>query len=157
MNAECLRIAGQLRRAFEGGAWHGPALKELLQGVTAKHAQAHPIADAHSIWELVLHIGVWEQVAHDAIKGMPFPKTMSDELNWPPPAGGNADSLQRDIQQLMELNRKLCNAIESFGDERLEETVPGRKYDFHTMLNGVVQHSLYHAGQIALLRKAAGS
>jgi|SRR5712672_355617 len=154
MNAECLRIAGQLRYAFEGKAWHGSAVMELLQGVGAAQAGSHPIKGAHSIADLVMHIGVWEQVALDAIKGTPMPKALPPEQDFPAAATGQESEWQQEVQQLADRNRRLCNAIESFGDERLEEIVPGRKYNFYTLLHGVVQHSLYHAGQIALLRKA---
>jgi hypothetical protein len=39
-------------------------------------------------------------------------------------------------------------------DSRLTERVPGKDYDIYFMLHGAVQHALYHAGQIALLKKA---
>ncbi len=54
--SETARLADQIRRAFDGGAWHGDALLELLADVDGKKATAHPIKNAHSIWELVLHI-----------------------------------------------------------------------------------------------------
>jgi uncharacterized damage-inducible protein DinB len=155
MNAECLRIAAQMRYAFEGKAWHGSAVLELLHGVGAAEAAAHPLKDAHSIAELVMHIGVWEQVALDAIKGTPMPKALPPEQNFPAASTGDEESWLQEVQQLGDRNRRLCNAIESFGDERLDEIVLGRKYNFYTLLHGVVQHSLYHAGQIAILRKAA--
>src|SRR5437764_6919973 len=53
---EVERILDQLKRAFEGNAWHGPAVEEVLADVTAEQAAAKPIPDAHSIWELTLHI-----------------------------------------------------------------------------------------------------
>jgi hypothetical protein len=38
MMNEVERIADQLRRAVEGKAWHGPALLELLEGMSAEEA-----------------------------------------------------------------------------------------------------------------------
>src|SRR5438270_4731017 len=66
MNSESLRIADQLHRAFEGDAWHGPCLRELLSGVTAKQAWTHPLPQGHSIWELVLHIDIYVRAAAEA-------------------------------------------------------------------------------------------
>jgi uncharacterized damage-inducible protein DinB len=57
---EVQRIVDQLRRAFEGEAWHGPAVMQILEGITAAQAAAHPASGAHSIWEIVLHIAAWE-------------------------------------------------------------------------------------------------
>ena len=56
-------IAEELRRAFEGDAWHGPALLELLEDVDAETSAAKPLPEVHSIWELVLHIAAWDGVA----------------------------------------------------------------------------------------------
>ena len=55
-------IADQLRRAFLRDAWHGPAVLELLADVDAETAAARPIPSVHSIWELVLHIAVWDRM-----------------------------------------------------------------------------------------------
>ncbi len=60
--SEASRIADQLRRAFDGDAWHGDSVLEILNGVTAAQAAARPITHAHSIWELVLHIAAWDGV-----------------------------------------------------------------------------------------------
>ena len=68
-NSESFLIAGQLRRAFEGDAWHGPALLELLQDVDTATAAARPLPNIHSIWELVLHIAAWDAVACRRIAG----------------------------------------------------------------------------------------
>src|ERR1035438_6262552 len=61
--SEASRLADQLRRAFDGSAWHGPALLELLEDVDAATAAAKPLLKVHSIWELVLHIAVWDGAA----------------------------------------------------------------------------------------------
>ena len=154
MNTECIRIADQLRRAFEGKAWHGPSLQELLAGVTAEQAHAHPIATAHSIWELVLHVEVWTQAAAAAVHGVPMPKIVGTEKDWRSVTDPSAEAWTAAVSRLPETQEQLAHAIESFGDARLRETVPGRQYDYYYLFHGVIQHSLYHGGQIALLKKA---
>ena len=69
MKNEAERIADQLKRAFDGQAWHGPSLKESLEGVTVAQAVAHPIPAAHSTWELVAHIAAWEDVVARRLSG----------------------------------------------------------------------------------------
>jgi hypothetical protein len=66
---EIERILDQLKRAYEGGAWHGPSVREALVGVTAQQAHARPLPNAHSIWELVHHIAVWEIVGRRRLEG----------------------------------------------------------------------------------------
>ncbi len=60
--SEIENILDELRRIHDGDAWHGPALKESLSGVTAEQAAARPVAGAHSVWEIVRHVTDWENV-----------------------------------------------------------------------------------------------
>jgi len=156
MNTECHRIADQLHRAFSGSAWHGPALNELLANVSAEQAAARPLASAHSIWELVLHIEVWAHAALEATKGTPMPKIVGTEEDWRS-AGKSAAAWASAQEQLFATAEQLVQAIEGFSVDRLTDIVPGRKYDFYHLFHGIVQHSLYHGGQIALLKKAVVS
>jgi uncharacterized damage-inducible protein DinB len=153
MKNECFRMADQLRRAFEGNAWHGPAMRELLAEVSATQAAARPIASAHSIWELMLHIAAWENVAIAAISGIAMPKPMPLEQDFPRVADQNEAAFKAARERLFEVNQKLAGAIEKFDGKRLEDRVPGRAYDFYHLFHGMTQHALYHAGQIALLKK----
>ena len=154
MNTECARISDQLRRAFAGKAWHGLSVKELLADVGAEQAAARPIAPGHSIWELVSHIEVWTRAAAQAVDGVPMPKIVGTPQDWPPVTDASATNWKAAMQQLFDTCSQLSQAIERFGDARLLESVPGRQYNFYYLFHGVVQHSLYHAGQIGLLKKA---
>src|SRR5208283_2460455 len=79
--SESARIADQMRRAFDGEAWHGDSLTEILEGVTAARAAAHPITGAHSIWELVLHIAAWDGAVLRRLGGAAV--ELSDAENFP--------------------------------------------------------------------------
>lgn len=85
---ETARIADELRRAFDGEAWHGDALFEVLKGVTAAQAAAHPQPNAHSIWELVLHIAAWDGAVRRRMTGVAV--VLSNEENFPPVADTSA-------------------------------------------------------------------
>lgn len=154
MNSECLRIAGQLRHAFAGKPWHGPPLSDLLAGVTAEQARIRPIPGVHTILDLVLHIDVWVRVALEATRGVPMPALYGTEKDWPDAPEDSEAAWTHATASLFQNAEQLARAIEGFIDTRLHETVPGRQYDFYYLFHGIVQHSLYHGGQIALLRRA---
>jgi hypothetical protein len=156
MNTETHRIADQLRRAFSDDAWHGPALNELLADVTEDQASTRPLPSAHSIWELTLHIELWAHAALEATKGTSMPKLYNPPRDWPS-AGKSASAWTSTRERLFASGEQLAQAIEGFGDERLQEIVPGREYDFYHLFHGIVQHSLYHGGQIAILKRAVTS
>ncbi len=149
------RAAEHLRRAYEGEAWHGPALREILSGVSAAQAAARPLPGAHSIWELVLHIATWDDVVRERLGGAKI-ISLPAEQDWPA-AGAGPRAWRAALTALAEANRRLRAAMLAFPAARLEERVPRKKYSFHDMLDGIVQHDLYHGGQIALLKKARRS
>ncbi len=146
---ETARIAEQLRRVCEGPAWLGPSLKEILSEVTEKGASQRPIPLAHTIWELVLHISAWMRIARERLAATKT-RDHTDEENWPPMHGSWQDTLALLEQEY----RALEYAILSFPEDRLDEPAPATEpQTFYILLHGVVQHTAYHAGQIALLKK----
>ncbi|HZE82316.1 MAG TPA: DinB family protein [Candidatus Polarisedimenticolia bacterium] len=155
MNAECNRVAHQLASTINGEAWYGESLREILAGVTGEQAQAHPIPNAHSIWELVLHVEAWCQFAIGAVHGTPIPPwpTMPKELDWPPVTGTGEQAWKDAVQSFFTSSLKFVGAIQGFSDERLEDAVPGRTYNFYRLFQSMTQHAVYHSGQIALLKK----
>jgi uncharacterized damage-inducible protein DinB len=149
---ESALIADQLRRAFYGNAWHGPALLELLEDVDAAMAAAKPLPGVHSIWELVLHVAVWDNAASRRLRGEKFQPT--GLANFPlVPQKTNAAAWQKAIADAKRIHDALVKTVAVLPDSSLRGRVPGKKYDFAHMLHGVVQHELYHAGQIAILKK----
>ena len=148
-----LRIADQLRRSFDGDAWHGDSLLEILQGVDAKKAAAHPIAGAHSIWELLLHLSAWDGAVLRRMDSDVLVELNAAE-NFPAVTETSEAAWQQAIAHAKRVHEKLISAVSAFPESRLTEEIPGKDYDFTNMLLGVVQHELYHAGQIALLKKA---
>lgn len=155
---EARRIADQLRRAFHGQAWHGPAVLELLADVTAARAAARPLDGAHSIWELVLHVGAWEDVACRWLAGeIPaFPHLMGTPADWPAVADSSEAAWKRTVEALRARHDELVALVQALPDERLKEQVAGREYSLYFLLHGLTQHAIYHAGQMALAKKAAG-
>jgi uncharacterized damage-inducible protein DinB len=154
MNSESARIADQLRRAFRGDAWHGPSLLDLLAEITPEQARARPMRSVHNIWELVLHIDVYLQVVFEATQGTPMPKLYGTEKDWAAVWGESAEGWFDTQDSLFQNAEKVAQAIEKFEDAKLQDIAPGRSYDFYYLFHGIVQHSLYHAGQIAILKKA---
>ena len=150
--SEAKRIADQLRRAFEGSAWHGPALLELLADVNAVTAAAKPLANVHSIWELVLHIEAWDGAGLRRLAGDKYQPT--GLANFPMPPKPTEAAWRKAVAAAKRTHDALVKTVAALSDERLRDRVPGKRYDFYHMLHGIAQHELYHAGQIALLKKA---
>jgi len=154
--SEVDRIRDQFRRAFEGEAWHGPSVLALLDGVSALQAAAHPIPGAHSIWELTLHIAAWERACLRRLKG--DPARLTDAEDWEAVTDTSEAAWEQTKQQLVDNHRELLDAISSVDESRLNEPIISNSStpfsSVYVTLHGGVQHDLYHAGQIAMLKKA---
>lgn len=149
---ESAGIADQLQRAFYGTAWHGPAVMELLEDVDAATAVAKPIPNVHSIWELLLHIRVWDSAALTRLEGLKCQPT--GDANFPPVLKANAAAWRKAVAEAKRTHDRLVKIVAGLSDNRLRNRVPGKRYDFYHMLHGITQHELYHAGQMAILKKA---
>ena len=151
-STEASLIADQLRRAFDGNAWHGPSVLELLEDIDAATAAARPLADVHSIWELVLHIAVWDAAALTRLSGSKCQPT--GLANFPAAPKVREGAWRQAIVAARRTHDTLVKTVAALPDSRLRDRVPGKRYDFSHMLHGIAQHELYHAGQIAILKKA---
>jgi uncharacterized damage-inducible protein DinB len=150
--SEIEQIVDELKCAFDGEAWHGPALMEILDGVDAKTAAARPVAEAHNIWELVLHLTGWEGVIIRRIRGSEA--TLTDNENFGNVAETTEVAWRRAVENLRQTHGELIQVVSSIADEKLRARVPGKSYDIVFMLHGAAQHAAYHGGQIALLKRA---
>jgi uncharacterized damage-inducible protein DinB len=152
----CEGLADQIRRAFEGEAWHGDSLLEILADVDAGMAADHPVNSAHSIWELVLHIAAWDGAVLRRAQGGVV--VLPESENFPSVEETGEDEWKKAIANATAKHAELVRVVVVFPDSRLQDRVPGRKepyYDFFYMFSGIAQHETYHTGQIALLKKMA--
>jgi len=152
LDTEGARIADQLRRAFYGSAWHGPALIELLGDVDAATAAAKPLGNVHSIWELLLHIAAWDGAGLKRLGGKKC--QLKAKANFPPVSDASESAWRDAIAKAKSTHDALVETVAGLSEKRLRDRVPGKRYDFYHMLHGIAQHELYHSGQIAILKKA---
>jgi len=153
MAKEMVYIANLIKRAVTGPAWHGPALDHVLEGIGAEQAVAHPIPNTHSIWELTLHVAAWAEIARARLKGERIADPPADE-DWPPvPANPDAAAWGEAQARMRDAYRALAYDARHLDDESMHENMSGLEYSQWVLLHGVVEHGLYHAGQIALLKK----
>ncbi len=152
---ELLRIIDLLNDTYESEqAWHGPSVVEVLRGVTPKMADKVVIQHTHTIAEIVFHITTWRIFAVRKLQGDANFDIRTKEKNWK--TFNHFDELEWETLQ-MELSlsqEELVSELEKkSNDDFLDDIVPGRDYSYYTLLHGIINHDLYHAGQISLLKK----
>jgi len=150
---EMQRIVGQMKAAFEGGAWHGPAVLEVLQDVHHDMAASNfTISGAHSIWELVAHLTATADIIARRSRGESA--GLKDEEFWPAVPEPTEENWRGAIAQLKRKEEDLWLAVAAFPEDRLDDKLMAAgTSSAYANFHGHIQHNLYHAGQIALLKK----
>ncbi len=133
--------------------WHGPSVCEAVGDLTATQAASYPIHHAHSVWELTLHIAAWAEIAQARLCGTPW-LTPSDVEDFPlPDTSGGVGAWTAAQQRAIGAYESLAAEVRSRPAASLDDLVIDQTYTGVVMLHGVVEHGVYHAGQIVLLRR----
>jgi uncharacterized damage-inducible protein DinB len=162
MTMDASTLADQVAAALSGPAWHGASLDENLKGLTAEQAAARPVADAHSIWELVLHLTAWTGEVTRRLAGAA--PAAPAEGDWPAVGAVSPRAWSDAVARLRAAHEALADAVRRHPAERWGERVGGERdaplgtgVSYADMVQGLLQHDAYHGGQIGLLRKALGA
>jgi uncharacterized damage-inducible protein DinB len=158
--SEIDRIIDQLQREHEGDPWHGSPLRTLLAGMRAEVAAAHPIRRVHSVWEIVLHMTSWKNEVRRRLSGAPAGEP--EEGDWPEVPAPTEEAWTAAVARLEDAHKALVTAIQQLPEAKLFEPTndprnreTGSGVSYYVLLHGIVQHDVYHSGQIALVRKGA--
>ncbi|MCU0396649.1 MAG: DinB family protein [Cyclobacteriaceae bacterium] len=143
---ELKNLSKLLQRVYNGKAWHGPSIMEVLGDVT-EESSVKKAGNSHSIVQLVLHMIAWRTFVTRRLQG-DHEFEVSDRENFP-------ESIQwKDaLAKLQASQDRLLKAIEAIPDIQLNVVVANRKYDFYVLLHGLIHHDIYHIGQIQLIKK----
>ena len=158
---EAERLARELDATMSGDPWYGTAVSRILDGVDAGKAAARPFESGHSIWELVLHMTAWVNETKRRLEGGPHREPA--EGDWPAVRSTTNEAWADACAALRSAHANLAQTLTTAEDSSLSRQVGGSQVDaignpvtyYQTMI-GILQHDTYHAGQIAVLKKALG-
>lgn len=155
------RLVDQFEREIAGQPWHGPSLANILDGIAAEQAARKPSPDAHSIWQIVLHMTGWKREVTRRAQGHAAAEPA--EGDWPAIGEVSERRWSEAQEDHRRAQRELLDLVRSLDDGRLSAKVTGNAAAFigagisvKATLYGLLQHDVYHAGQIALLKKLTG-
>jgi len=154
MQKEIATIIGQLKEAYEGEPWFGRNLKTLLSEVD-KETAVTKLNGQHSILELLYHMIVWREFTISRLTTSEKDLSYFEENDWQELDHTNKNLWQEGLQKLEATQTELIRLLQEQDDSILTRTVNERKYDFSKLLYGIIQHDIYHLGQIAFVTKAA--
>ena len=154
MQKEILRLTQMFGAVAHGKTWHGQSVFQTLENTSSEEATAHPIPESHSIWDYLLHIINWRDYAiRTLLDHEPYIVDLNTEKDWTTIIDFSSEAWEATLELYKTSTDELSEAIKTLDDSMLEKVVPGHKFTFYTLLHGVIQHDIYHSGQIVLLKK----
>jgi uncharacterized damage-inducible protein DinB len=155
------RLVDQLDREHSGDPWHGSPLMSILDGINAQRAATRAVPNGHTIWELVLHVTAWKNETRKRLSGAPAGEPA--EGDWPEAGDATPQRWTEALTRLKGAHEQLVAAVHQLNEGTLYEATNdprnrplGTGVSYYVLLHGIVQHDVYHAGQMALLKKALG-
>lgn len=148
------QLLADLENVFAGEPWYGESMLTILEGISSEKAMK-PVG-GRRIYTLLLHMLAWRSYLLRQLQGeSDFDIEVNSSADWPPYQNEGPAIWPRALASLKENQQHLLTMVRSFSEEQLMETVPRRRFSFAFLINGVIQHDVYHLGQIALLQKLA--
>jgi uncharacterized damage-inducible protein DinB len=158
-SSEAQRIADLIDRVVSGDPWHGDSVVRPLDGVTAADAARHPVLGAHSIWQLVLHMTGWAEEVRARLEGAEAGEPSAGD--WPETPEARDAAWTAAKARLIQAHAGLAATLRALSDDALHAAVRDRRdraagtgLSKYLTAHGLAHHTAYHAGQIALLRRA---
>jgi uncharacterized damage-inducible protein DinB len=153
MNKEIQAILQNLDKVLNGHPWYGKSVYNLLQEVDETRAYDKPNDNSHTMADLLYHMVTWAEFTQKRIEKEPI-KDMAafDALDWRQ-IDPTVHTWQKGLAELKTSHQAIIDLLQSKDDAFLNEKVDYRNYDFRYLVNGLIQHNIYHLGQIAYLHK----
>ena len=151
-------LSRKLQTTLSGDPWYGPPVYKIVEGISFEAAYEKPPGSAHNIAELVLHMIAWTEEVMDRMNGLPSGIPTSGD--WPPTGAPDEQKWQNYVEDLKLVNVNLIGIIQKFPPEQWDELTTderdrelGTGVTYEELINGLIQHHIYHSGQIALLNR----
>ncbi|MES2725686.1 MAG: DinB family protein [Bacteroidota bacterium] len=145
------QIAKHVRDVHFGGNWTTSNLKDNLAGVTWQQATTQ-VYSFNTIATLVFHVNYYVSAVLKVLQGEPL--QAHDKFSFDcPPIQSQADWEQ--LQQKVWADAEtFANLIEQLPESKLLDFFSDEKYgNYFRNLHGIIEHTHYHLGQIALIKK----
>lgn len=134
-------VVFHLRNVYDGKPWYGKSIKEIVLASDAND----PI-----YIEILNHMIAWRTFALNNVRGISYTIETDSDEDWPRSGAVNRHEA---LETMADMNRDLIEVLSSKPDAWLLEKVPNTNYSFQFLLEGIIQHDIYHLGQIAILQK----
>jgi hypothetical protein len=145
------QIAKHLREVHVGKNWSWSNLKDNLEGLTWEQATTS-LHGLNTIAKLVFHINYYICAVTKVLHGGTL--DAHDKFSFDCPPITNQETWDKLVQKSLNDAETFARLIEAIPDEKLNELFVEEKYGtWYRNLAGIIEHTHYHLGQIAIIKK----
>lgn len=153
MKNEIASILHNLENVSSGHPWYGRAVYEMLDEIDPAIVYKKPNGASHSLIELLYHMITWADFTLKRIQGdKDYDLTESEKMDWRK-IDPKVHTWKKGLAEFKAIHKKMTSLLKKKDDTFLDEKVDFRKYNFRFLINGLVQHNIYHIGQVAYVKK----
>ena len=144
-------LARHFKEGFYGPNMTGSNLYQQLEGVNWRQATTQ-LYDLNTIAILVYHIGYYVGGVLDVLKGGEL--TIRDKYSFDCPVIDSEESWQSLLEKTWREVDEFTALLQELSETQLKESFVDEKYgSYHRNMLGIIEHTHYHLGQIALIKK----
>jgi uncharacterized damage-inducible protein DinB len=148
------RLVFNAQHVFNGKPWYGISVMEKIKSIDYQIVNDKPMRASRSIAEIIGHMIKWKSFAIEKLNyNEAFDIKIDSEGDWPGIVVKDESDWQNLIIKLKEKQGALIATLKKKDSMDLNHKAKGRAYDLHTLSEGIIQHDIYHLGQIAILHK----
>lgn len=153
MNKEVQSIIRNLENILSGEPWFGRAVYPILEEVETSRVYINPGNSGHSLIELLYHMITWADFTLKRLeKDDDMDLAAFEKMDWRV-INPKIHTWKKGLTEFKAIHKKIATLLKKKDDSFLKEKVDYRKYNFRFLLNGLIQHNIYHLGQIAYVKK----
>ena len=144
-------LSKHFKEVYFGGNWTWSNLKDTLEGITWEQASAR-VYNLNTITALVYHINYYVRAIARVIKEEPL--NAKDEYSFDHPLINSQMDWESFVENTLKDGETLTQLLRQLPEEILWNTFSDQKHgNYFRNIQGVIEHTHYHLGQIALIKK----
>lgn len=152
-NSAILHYIDQLEKAMDGDVWIDETFEKKLKNIDEDNAFIRPLLNVHSVAEVISHLLEWRISILSNLRGGTRTITSNSSWNWRTNDELSAIGWQSLLAAFNKSQEEIVESLRDKDDEFLQQTAKGETHDIQYYLDGLLQHDMYHLGQIGLIIK----
>ena len=142
----------QFREIQDGSPWFDQSFTDKLKGLTEAEGLTRPLPALHSVAEHLSHILEWRKECLRRLRDE-YTDLMNSPDDWKDNTTIARTGWAALQQQFVASTADMISALQGRDDEYLQTPFREEGYTFHYLFEGIIQHDLYHLGQIGITLK----